>query len=114
MRISDWSSDVCSSDRAVPDYRKGLLAHHDGVEHRCVEGGGHDHAAFLEQASRLGGVLPPPDVVTDGSELGDGPRHPDRKRVVSGTSVSVRVVLGGRRSIHTHTTLETTVAPTLS
>src|SRR3546814_11714948 len=63
MRISDWSSDVCSSDL------------HDGVEHRCVEGGGHDHAAFLEQASRLGGVLPPHDVVTDGSELGEGPRQ---------------------------------------
>src|SRR3546814_19624644 len=24
---------------------------------------------------RSGGVLPPPDVVTDGSELGEGPRH---------------------------------------
>src|SRR3546814_11465348 len=60
---------------AVPDHRKGLLAHHDSVEHRCVEGGGHDHAAFLKQASRLGCVLPPHHVVTYGSELGEGPRH---------------------------------------
>src|SRR3546814_14425389 len=93
MRISDWSSDVCSSDlpcsppcaaRAVcrkpPEARR---------ERNCRASGGRK---------------------TRGRRVdrgGDG----DRKSVVSGKSVSVRVDLGGRRIINKkqkHTTTKST------
>src|SRR3546814_5030268 len=89
MRISDWSSDVCSSDLDMlavdPDLRHagaaaGLLAH------------------FLALGSVIGDI-----------DLGIGLAFPveqclgaravatqDRKSVVEGKSVSVRVDLGGR------------------
>src|SRR3546814_9353412 len=74
MRISDWSSDVCSSDLDPP------LRRHDGAVHRVAE------VADQVAADRVG------EVVAD-------IEHGDRKSVVSGTSVSVRVDLGGRRII---------------
>src|SRR3546814_10957272 len=76
MRISDWSSDVCSSD----------LPHaHVGDDH----GGGahprrHGRAAQAHDPLRLGG----------GRRTGVA--RQDRKSVVKGKSVSVRVDLGGR------------------
>src|SRR3546814_17642677 len=78
MRISDWSSDVCSSD----------LVAHAGVAHGAAQ----HRAAF-----RILG-----DLAVDHVELADhrlqlGAR--DRKSVVEGKSVSVRVDLGGRRII---------------
>src|SRR3546814_18873345 len=87
MRISDWSSDVCSSDL-------------------CEAG-----TAVLVQVSAVGevgqvlGQLPEQKRVADGGRAGgedaDGliAHLPDRKSVVEGTSVSVRVDLGGRRII---------------
>src|SRR3546814_13448354 len=83
MRISDWSSDVCSSDLAAP----------------CA----HDR----ENIPRL---RSPPrhraGATTAGCRLAPQPRpracaltHPacgDRKSAVEGKSVSVRVELGGR------------------
>src|SRR3546814_16307529 len=81
MRISDWSSDVCSSDlvgggqidaRAadVPLLRSDGRPHHDRwTGHRTGDTG---------VVARRGG---------------------DRKSVVEGKSVSVRVDLGGRRII---------------
>src|SRR3546814_12161783 len=75
MRISDWSSDVCSSDLQVREERldQDLLARE-----------------VVEQAALgdAGGV---------GDRLDRGAA--DRKSVVSGKSVSVRVDLGGRRII---------------
>src|SRR3546814_18577641 len=72
MRISDWSSDVCSSDLEAEQGRRGVRVelHADAVvgEIEAAEGG--------DQA--VGG---------------------DRKSVVEGKSVSVRVDLGGRRII---------------
>src|SRR3546814_13430296 len=97
MRISDWSSDVCSSDLAAGDPNG-------------------DAQAFMERQPVL-------QALTDDQLAGrftqpDGPaahlpqRHArvrdvqfcavglqDRKSVVEGKSVSVRVDLGGRRSI---------------
>src|SRR3546814_16582194 len=98
MRISDWSSDVCSSDLACvaarayrvrggrrragtdernhpgnePDIGRHIIACSDGAEH----GGGAEGRSGC--AGRCGG---------------------DRKSVVSGKSVSVRVDLGGLRII---------------
>src|SRR3546814_15166985 len=97
MRISDWSSDVCSSDLGVP-----------------VVG------PLLDGALQLGQLSPvqrrdqvsPAQVAVDAVAVdpvgNGGDRLADRKSVVSGKSVSVRVDLGGRRilkktkKLHTH------------
>src|SRR3546814_16979747 len=103
MRISDWSSDVCSSDLACR--RRGGLQHETGS------------ATDAKAEGQPGGV--PENAVTkvqQGMEAGDhgrvvGVGHPlwprlslpflsivhDRTSVVKGMSVSVRVELGGRR-----------------
>src|SRR3546814_17928979 len=77
MRISDWSSDVCSSDLVGA-----LQAVEPGLHHlRAVDGDLLDPRLVLLEhhaALQLGG---------------------DRKSVVKGKSVSVRVDLGGRRII---------------
>src|SRR3546814_14938223 len=65
MRISDWSSDVCSSDLPVED---GWLV----------------FWGLLRSREQQKGARQPGTCV-------------DRKSVVSGKSVSVRVDLGGRR-----------------
>src|SRR3546814_1586991 len=88
MRMSDWSSDVCSSDLDKPGqlrlkvYRlREIIPLSDAVpvlEHfgfRVIE-----EYPFDLRDGRLGWI-------------------PDRKRVVWGKSVSVRVDLGGRRII---------------
>src|SRR3546814_10819236 len=70
MRISDWSSDVCSSDLSATP---GKSPRHERVAR--------------------GAFMPSPPV-------SPAPHLPlDRKSVVSGKSVSVRVDLGGRRII---------------
>src|SRR3546814_14200459 len=101
MRISDWSSDVCSSDlnehpvayfdgpggtqvprqvgAAVADY----LYHHNANTHWNYPTSA-ETEAILEQA--------------------------DRKSVVSGKSVSVRVDLGGRRTIKKKKNTPTVIA----
>src|SRR3546814_13519478 len=101
MRISDWSSDVCSSDlvarahrtqRAVADGEIGVVETGDGLvegdrdqrgfaDGQCVVGH-HDGCRRTQRVDRV--------VVRSGSAG-------DRKSVVSGKSVSVRVALGGRR-----------------
>src|SRR3546814_16800684 len=76
MRISDWSSDVCSSDLSVH-----IAAHSLGTivaQHFAVK-----HANRVRSLALFGPFLAPPD----------------RKSVVEGKSVSVRVDLGGRRII---------------
>src|SRR3546814_19414451 len=88
MRISDWSSDVCSSDLAEiksRGYPIGILSNGD--------------AAMLQaMASR---VATPFDNVFSSEAAGFSKPHPsvyqERKSVVEGQSVSVRVDLGGRR-----------------
>src|SRR3546814_11131283 len=101
MRISDWSSDVCSSDlkakahtrRRTIDDTEQRLVHTRQPRHRhmqcacklaygcsAIVAGSLHHAnvsAHAEQSSRAG----------------------DRKSVVKGKSVSVRVDLGGPRII---------------
>src|SRR3546814_15084937 len=84
MRISDWSSDVCSSD---------LL---ELQEYRC-------HPAIWRRADRRGtrlagrGSRYRSQRRLDRCDHRDEPRRPERKSVVSGKRVSVRVDLVGRR-----------------
>src|SRR3546814_12744583 len=87
MRISDWSSDVCSSDlcgaaRRERAGRAGDAAGGGAAAHlrRGIDRGraGRGQAARGGQPAAAGG---------------------DRKSVVEGKSVSVRVDLGGRRII---------------
>src|SRR3546814_12253388 len=91
MRISDWSSDVCSSDLTPPLKRRGLFSlrqlhrrHHiPRIAQRS------DEAVEMLAVARLA------------FDVGDQPLcgQRARKSVGSGQSVSVRVDLGGRRII---------------
>src|SRR3546814_14884573 len=94
MRISDWSSDVCSSDltEAVEVVQNPRPGRGREAPHR-------HHAQVLvakhgRQAADQCGV---------GQQRVD---VEDRKSVVSGKNVSVRVDLGGRRLIEKKTTLD--------
>src|SRR3546814_14751230 len=94
MRISDWSSDVCSSDlrfRLQP-FGTGDADRTDNALHRsfwCGRRWG---------PCNCGAALLSPDG------RGANKTRTDRKSVVSGKSVSVRVDLGGRRIITTKST----------
>src|SRR3546814_12488490 len=96
MRISDWSSDVCSSDLV------GQVADVEGLPGAVLRVGvapaGGEHLADGERgvvAARRGEVVAARVPVGVGHGEIDG----DRKSVVKGKSVSVRVDLGGRRII---------------
>src|SRR3546814_17419048 len=95
MRISDWSSDVCSSDLGIADLvvdirdnaRRPVLNSAGGEIDRnspSVSGSVRDQLTALIALSIDDRVFPIPE---------------DRKSVVSGKSVSVRVDLGGGRII---------------
>src|SRR3546814_15321948 len=97
MRISDWSSDVGSSDlRRGPDH-----------------GDGHGRPPLRTGRKRAGGRVPGAVAGAPGGGFRSGParlvagrarRDPgDRKSVVWGKRVSVRVDLGGRRIIKKNT-----------
>src|SRR3546814_18416965 len=83
MRISDWSSDVCSSDLC-------LLEPHNGL--RCWRCAVHADVAIGIEAKPLNAACRPCDRI--------GGRRPhaslNRKSVVSGKSVSLRFDLGVR------------------
>src|SRR3546814_11822190 len=89
MRISDWSSDVCSSDL----FRgTGTRIHRQSI--RRLDGFfGHCWLSALFPDGRAFGCLayPPRSGESEYSY------NEDRKSVVEGKSVSVRVDLGGRR-----------------
>src|SRR3546814_11173933 len=105
MRISDWSSDVCSSD-LPPDPRL------RGPGRRRQGGRREDDRGYLSRGLQC---REPPGEAGDirsenqdrahrqgcGDRRGtrDLARARDRKSVVWGTSVAVRVNLGGRRFI---------------
>src|SRR3546814_14354935 len=103
MRISDWSSDVCSSDLLrellVAELEQRLRLLLLACDPRLAP------ALLVAEAQHLlGGVeqfgeqLPLPAVPhagADRADIDDG----DRKSVVEGKSVSVRVDPGGRRII---------------
>src|SRR3546814_16643085 len=93
MRISDWSSDVCSSDllvRAAGCRRMGKRCWHCGSS-----AAGRLLAAPIRLA-RAGSQAEPARSIYRGSS-GAAASFYDRKSVVKGKSASVRVDLGGRR-----------------
>src|SRR3546814_12984167 len=113
MRISDWSSDVCSSDLLIPCLRRfevasvGKAIGTDGTKLRQTKG-----LAIIFAYITASGPLGQSGAEIDSSW--DQPNFPrlhvhfhklgeeaqgDRKRVVSGKSVAVRVDLGGRRIV---------------
>src|SRR3546814_11084430 len=98
MRISDWSSDVCSSDLRRPqDRAQGV----DQLLAAVVGDGDGQHQGIMTLRRLLGGL----DRRAQGGwqeveAAGGADAHlalvHDRKSVVSGKRVSVRVDLGGR------------------
>src|SRR3546814_12837820 len=107
MRISDWSSDVCSSDlndvrqRAGLEPKTGADVPNQETFRRWVAQERRVEFAFENlrwfDLVRTDRAL---DVMGDFlSEYGLGANVKDRKSVVSGKGVSVRVDLGGARII---------------
>src|SRR3546814_15239520 len=96
MRISDWSSDVCSSDLREWQSRRDRLADVPSAEpgldlHDRAQQP--DRAPETDQLQRAAAALPRP-----GADHANPPG--DRQSVVQGKTVSVRVNLGGRRIIN--------------
>src|SRR3546814_18287706 len=109
MRISDWSSDVCSSD--LGDISSGFSALMPFIPmasailaksgfFKWVPKGGRP-ATFISMATKPSELLLKITILTGRSYCDMVRMSPiiDRKRVVKGKSVSVRVDLGGRRVI---------------
>src|SRR3546814_14794373 len=91
MRISDWSSDVCSSDLSPFTAENGatrLWPH----SHR-------PDADPMPDAEPIAIEMEPGSVLLFLGSTLHGGGEKDRKSVVEGKSVSVRVDLGGRRII---------------
>src|SRR3546814_12899464 len=111
MRISDWSSDVCSSDLAGAAGRGagGQQIIDGGLRDEGPAQGAVECAHGLGVAQRLDAVAAPrtgerhpgADALRQvpAALLARNPQPGDRKSVVEGKSVSVRVDLGGRRII---------------
>src|SRR3546814_12458894 len=120
MRISDWSSDVCSSDLALGGFFGAFAARETNAfaqERWWRLSRGYPGTAELLRAllargalrlddlptGRVSAVLNRGEIVTDSDP--DGPWAPvlDRKNVWVGTRWSVHVDLGGRRIHITNT-----------
>src|SRR3546814_10966874 len=130
MRISDWSSDVCSSDLAAfpgladafaqmavdatvcaPDaVQRGVLRHFDAIRSDSAAPAFVTRLTRLETAPVMVDSREPVAVAATPSHALSGwrasalsaqplPRDADRKRVVEGKSVYVRVDQGGGRII---------------
>src|SRR3546814_13899840 len=89
MRISDWSSDVCSSDLGILPLRSGLVPWPPEVDRVLGDEG---PVAVQDDRRQLPVFIPSEPQPNDMAGL-------DRKSVVSGKRVAVRVDLGGRRII---------------
>src|SRR3546814_13188913 len=101
MRISDWSSDVCSSDLKIVGEPRAEQ------RQRMAEGGAAVIFVGVARHAEVGVIailLAPACVIAGGEDMAvrrrTEPRVLDRKGVVEGKSVSVRVDLGGRRIIN--------------
>src|SRR3546814_19733415 len=90
MRISDWSSDVCSSDLA--SFEDALAKAAQAI-------------AAVKQSAGPGAVavLGSPMATNEEAFVLAGLARADRKRVVEGKSLSVRVEFGGSRIINKKT-----------
>src|SRR3546814_14967136 len=99
MRISDWSSDVCSSDLIGQRILGAALCRLVEIFlHRAtIFGKRRLHRGDPQQVLGLKAVEH--ERLGHVRAFGDGTRRRDRKSVVEGKRVSVRVDLGGRRNI---------------
>src|SRR3546814_14518301 len=106
MRISDWSSDVCSSDLKVFSQLGRWKQHKKDGKPVLIGVGGcvasQEGEAIVKRAPYVDLVFGPQTLhrlpqLIDAQRASGKPQ--DRKSVVSGKSGSVRVDLGGRRSI---------------
>src|SRR3546814_11951967 len=107
MRISDWSSDVCSSDLgrahaappppAPPRHRPPRSSPAPPCRRRRRAVGGYGGRRRRSGSCWAWGIGSFPPLPCQRGKRGPGP--PDRKSVVEGKSVSVRVDLVGRRII---------------
>src|SRR3546814_15338608 len=97
MRISDWSSDVCSSDLeqglAIVYQEPALLPDLTVAENMRLSMPDELHPSVGDQVSWAEGIL------ARWSNVASIDPRKDRKSVVQGKSGSVRVDLGGRRII---------------
>src|SRR3546814_12577447 len=106
MRISDWSSDVCSSDLRLPQEPAGCPL---GVRGRARrEPARQTDAAEYGNVPAGGGSVHPRRRRKQGEGCRDRradsrTRRTARKSVVEGKGVSVRVDIGGRRIINNKT-----------
>src|SRR3546814_14260082 len=100
MRISDWSSDVCSSDLFLEQHNQDCeerdAAYNLDQAKVAIGSGGVTGAGLFEGTQTRLYIVP--EQHTDFI-------FTDRKSVAKGKSVSVRVDLGGRRTIKTKKTL---------
>src|SRR3546814_16579568 len=103
MRIRDWSSDVCSSDLAVPPLTHHLIGRPPtaGMTQNYARLCGSYAAARLLLTGGLGVHDYTREALDDPATLDLAARVPlapeTRKRVVEGKSVEVQVELGGSR-----------------
>src|SRR3546814_18832411 len=107
MRISDWSSDVCSSDLPVGKGRVPRVVTGQAVAEQHPD----RHRALCRKVGEIHRDELPRDVLRAfvGKEMHPFEDHVmgDRKSGVKGKSGSVRVDLGGRRIIKQKTKDET-------
>src|SRR3546814_14626953 len=98
MRISDWSSDVCSSDLDAKDLYLGLRRGVADHQRRGFGARRRETRRRADRAYRLYGGADRRRCRKAGARQIHEPGG-DRKSVVSGKSVSRRLDLGGRRII---------------
>src|SRR3546814_17152350 len=108
MRISDWSSDVCSSDLATTDTAGAASVSGMTVlmGWRCSNHAippwpiSVEHIAEKATAPKASGPMAKRPVIAPGSNLNTTGASPaDRKSLVQGTGETVSDDLGGRSSI---------------
>src|SRR3546814_20900307 len=100
MRISDWSSEVCSSDLVVqqlPRNNSMSAISHLRRLNTPVPRESKDARVRQLRNPDWGGKCP--NDTSEGAARGLTNPQPDRKSVVKGKRVSVRLDLGGRRLI---------------
>src|SRR3546814_17524080 len=108
MRISDWSSDVCSSDLEREMAAYCVLRGIDYIVEECPMAIGNKHLGYKEALNAIEATSPgskfdfyfgflarASEQFRPKVEAEQG----DRKSVVEGKGVSIRVDLGGRRSL---------------
>src|SRR3546814_11980585 len=99
MRISDWSSDVCSSDLTVKKARTWLTENEQAYVFHDFKKDGITRALIADWLRDVSSDVLLNRKGTTGRKLSDEQKAADRKSVAKGKRVSYRVDSGGRRII---------------